>query len=79
MTTVVKLESVGDWEALFVGGECVKQNHIGRISVCDYISGVDVTEAAHLRVNLPEDDHHYPDTLEEIVDDDRYEFEMEDI
>jgi len=75
MTTVHKFYSVGDWEAVFIDGERVASNHQGRVSVLDYIEeGMEIEEAVETRVNLPEDDYEYPKTIEEIINDERYDY-----
>ena len=77
MSHVAKFESVGDWEVLYVNGESVKQNHIGRIDVLSYLEGHTVDTVETGRVNLPEGDNRFPKTLEEVIEDKRYDYEGE--
>jgi len=75
MVHVAKFDSVGDWEALFIDGETIKQNHIGRVSVLPYLEGetIDVVETG--RVNLPEGYTRYP-SLEEMDEHDDFDYEL---
>lgn len=77
---VAKFESVGDWEVLYVDGESVRQNHIGRVSVLSHLEpGMTIKSATSKQVNLPEDDYRFPDTLDEVLEDDRYDITEEDL
>lgn len=79
MTTIHKFHSVGDWEALFINGESVKQNHIGRIDVLQYIKpGMKIEKVVSQRVNLPEGDTRYPPSIDEVVERDDYDFNGDD-
>jgi hypothetical protein len=76
---VAKFKSVGDWEVLYVDGESVKQNHIGRVDVLPYLEGLTIESATSTRVNLPDGETHYPSTLEEVLEDDRYDITEDDL
>lgn len=76
MTDLHYFKSVGDWEVLYVDGEAVKQNHQGRVDKFSYLEeGMELETVVSARVNLPEDDYSYPATLEEVIEDDRYDFD----
>jgi len=75
MTTIHKFISVGDWEGLYVDGGLVKENHQGRVDVVDYIEeGMEIEKVVSTRVNLPEGDHSYPSDLQDVIEDDRYDY-----
>lgn len=75
MTTVHKFKSTGDWEVLYIDGDAVKQNHIGRVDVLDYLEpGMELETIVSRRVNLPEDDYRYPEQLDDVIDDERYDY-----
>lgn len=77
---IAKFESVGDWEVLYVGGEAVRQNHIGRVDVLSHLEpGMTIESTTSKQVNLPEDDFRYPDTLDEVLEDDRYDITEDDL
>jgi len=75
MVDVHKFESVGDWEVLYVDGESVKQNHIGRVDVLDYLEDTKVDKVVTTRVNLPEGEHRFPDTLDEVIEREDFDFD----
>lgn len=80
MTTIAKFWSVGDWEALYIDGEAVKQNHQRRVDVLSHIDeGSTIDAVVSRRLNLPEDDFRYPSTLEEMDKDDRYDFDLSEL
>lgn len=77
---VAKFESVGDWEGLYVDGELVKENHIGRVDVLSHLeSGMTIASATDMQVNLPEDEYSYPNTLDAVLEDDRYDVTEDDL
>jgi hypothetical protein len=77
---VARFESVGDWEVLYVDGESVKQNHIGRVDVLSYLEpGMTIQSATEARVNLPEGETRYPSDLDEVLEDDRYDITEDDL
>jgi hypothetical protein len=75
---VYKFESVGDWEGLYVDGELVEENHQGRVDVLRYIGGKNIGTAKFMCVNLPENVSRYPSTLQEVSDDDRFDFSLDE-
>lgn len=75
MVHVAKFESVGDWEALFIDGEPVKQNHIGRVGVLSYLEGETIEAVETGQVNLPEDVYQYP-TLQEMDENEDFDYEL---
>lgn len=76
MTTIHRFHSVGDWEALYIDGTVVKQNHIGRIDVLDYIEeGMEIEKAVSCRVNLPEERHSYPNRLKTIIESEEFDYD----
>jgi hypothetical protein len=75
MVHVAKFESVGDWEGLYVDGELVGENHIGRVDVLSHLEGVCVDPANTGQVNLPEGVYSYPETLEEVIEDERFDYD----
>jgi len=75
MVHVAKFESVGDWEGLYIDGELVKENHIGRVNVLGYLEGVHVESVDTGQVNLPEGVYEYPTTLEEVIEDERFDYD----
>lgn len=77
MVHVAKFNSVGDWEALFINGETVKQNHIGRVDVLPHLEGETIEVVETGRVNLPEEYAHYP-SLEEMDEHDGFDYELHD-
>jgi len=80
MTIVAKFWSVGDWEVLYVDGEAVKQNHQGRIDVLDYLEdGMVIDKTISTRVNLPEGERCYPSNIEDVIADDRYDFDQDQL
>jgi len=78
MVDVHKFESVGDWEVLYVDGESVKQNHIGRVDVVSYLEDTKVDDVVSTRVNLPQGETRFPDTLEEVIERDDFDFNGDD-
>lgn len=73
---VYKFRSIGNWEGLYVDGELVKENHLDRIDVLKYIEGKNIGTAKSMRVNLPEDTYSYPSTLQEVSDNDQFDFTL---
>jgi len=78
MVDVHKFTSAGDWEVLYVDGESVKQNHIGRVDVLKYLEDTKVDKKINARVNLPQGEARFPDTLEEVIERDDFDFNGDD-
>jgi hypothetical protein len=76
MTTIHSFKSVGDWEGLYIDGELVKENHIGRVDVLSYLEeGMEIETVVSTRVNLPEGRTSYPTSLDEVIEDDGFDYE----
>lgn len=76
MVTIDKFDSVGDWEAIYIDGETVCQNHLGQCSVLSSLEeGMTIEKVVSTRVNLPDGERRYPSNLEDVIQDERYDFD----
>lgn len=66
MVDVVLVKGYGDWEALYIDGESVKQNHLGRIEVGKHLEGETVDSYERRSEEVPEGMARFPTDLEEV-------------